>query len=99
MVCKDCRTRKVKCSAAKTNSWPCSACTKRGIDCVRPNSFDGVNDSTTYDTTPMNPSDQCQQMSMQQQVLNPGPKPMYATQLAYPDASAAPYWAVPYERQ
>ncbi|UPK98932.1 hypothetical protein LCI18_009867 [Fusarium solani-melongenae] len=98
-ACEGCRRRKIKCDAATTNTWPCSACIRLKLHCVRPNGFDGANDSTTYDTTPMNPSDQYQQMSMQQQVLNPGPKPMYATQSAYPDASAAPYQAVPYEQQ
>lgn len=98
-ACEGCRRRKIKCDAATTNTWPCSACIRLKLHCVRPNGFDGANDSTTYDTTPMNPSDQYQQMSMQQQVLNPGPKPMYATQSAYPDASGAPYQAVPYEQQ
>ncbi|KAJ3527986.1 hypothetical protein NM208_g10432 [Fusarium decemcellulare] len=71
------------------------------LHCVRPNGFDGANDSTTYDTSPMNPSDQYQQMSMQQHVLNPGPKPpataMYTTQPGYPDPSAASYQTVPYD--
>ncbi|KAM5361926.1 hypothetical protein ACJZ2D_012802 [Fusarium nematophilum] len=99
-ACEGCRRRKIKCDAATTNTWPCSACIRLKLHCVRPNGFDGANDSTTYDTTPMNPSDQYQ-MSMQQQVLNPGPKPpataMYATQQGYPDPSAASYHGVPYD--
>ncbi|KAH7261026.1 uncharacterized protein BKA55DRAFT_536032 [Fusarium redolens] len=92
-ACEGCRRRKIKCDAATTNTWPCSACIRLKLHCVRPNGFDGANDSTTYDTTPMNPSDQYQQMPMQHQVMNPGtkisPAAMYgAPQPGYPDASA-----------
>jgi len=74
-ACEGCRRRKIKCDAATTNTWPCSACIRLKLHCVRPNGFDGANDSTTYDTTPMNPSDQYQQMPMQHQVMNPGVAP------------------------
>lgn len=65
---------------------------------MRPNSFDGANDTTTYDTAPMYPSDQYQRLPMQQQqISNLGPGTGYAARLAYPDAGAAPCRAVPYD--
>ncbi|KAF4980710.1 hypothetical protein FZEAL_3378 [Fusarium zealandicum] len=98
-ACEGCRRRKIKCDAATTNTWPCSACIRLKLHCVRPNGFDGANDSTTYDT--MDPSDQYQQMSMQQQVMNAGPKPsttaMYTTHPGYPDPNSASYQPVPYD--
>ncbi|RSL43390.1 hypothetical protein CEP54_015100 [Fusarium duplospermum] len=46
----------------------------------------------------MNPSDDYQQTSMQQQqISNPGPRTRYTTWPAYPNAGAAPGRAVPYE--
>lgn len=41
-ACEGCRKRKIKCDAATTNSWPCSACARLKIDCIPPSlSFDG----------------------------------------------------------
>ncbi|RMI98404.1 hypothetical protein CDV36_016153, partial [Fusarium kuroshium] len=57
-ACNGCRKRRIKCGAAKTDTWPCSNGIKKSIACVQPNAFDGANDSTTNGTTPMNPSDQ-----------------------------------------
>lgn len=100
-ACEGCRRRKIKCDAATTNTWPCSACIRLKLHCVRPNGFDGATDSTTYDTSPM-PNEQFQQMSMQHQVMNPGaklsPAAMYGTQpqQVYPDASAS-YQHVSYD--
>jgi hypothetical protein len=100
-ACEGCRRRKIKCDAATTNTWPCSACIRLKLHCVRPNGFDGANDSTTYDTTPMG-SEQYQQMPMQHQVMNPGaklsPATMYGTQpqQVYPDASGS-YQHVSYD--
>jgi hypothetical protein len=33
-ACDECRKRKVKCDAATTNNWPCSACTRVDFHCV-----------------------------------------------------------------
>ncbi|KAL5614957.1 hypothetical protein BROUX41_005025 [Berkeleyomyces rouxiae] len=49
-ACEGCRRRKIKCDAATTNTWPCSACVRLKLQCVRPNGFDS-SDTTTYDTT------------------------------------------------
>lgn len=38
-ACNGCRKRKIKCDAATTNTWPCSACTRLKIVCVPPTSL------------------------------------------------------------
>lgn len=35
-ACNGCRKRKIKCDAATTNTWPCSACTRLKHVCVPP---------------------------------------------------------------
>lgn len=35
-ACNGCRKRKIKCDAATTNTWPCSACTRLKLVCVPP---------------------------------------------------------------
>ncbi|KAI9783459.1 MAG: hypothetical protein M1816_001383 [Peltula sp. TS41687] len=35
-ACEGCRRRKIKCDAATTNSWPCSACVRLKLHCVPP---------------------------------------------------------------
>ncbi|OOF96232.1 hypothetical protein ASPCADRAFT_47118 [Aspergillus carbonarius ITEM 5010] len=35
-TCNGCRKRKIKCDAATTNTWPCSACTRLKLVCVPP---------------------------------------------------------------
>lgn len=41
-ACEGCRRRKIKCDAATTNTWPCSACIRLKLHCVRPNGqYDG----------------------------------------------------------
>ncbi|KAH6900648.1 hypothetical protein B0T10DRAFT_392605 [Thelonectria olida] len=99
-ACEGCRRRKIKCDAATTNTWPCSACIRLKLHCVRPNGYDGSTDSTTYEPPQMNPSDHFQHMPMQQ-VLHAAPKPpqsvMYAGQQPYPDQGPAGYHHVPYE--
>ncbi|PHH77091.1 hypothetical protein CDD82_3668 [Ophiocordyceps australis] len=48
-ACEGCRRRKIKCDAATTNTWPCSACIRLKLHCVRPNGFDGASDSPAYE--------------------------------------------------
>jgi len=53
-ACEGCRRRKIKCDAATTNTWPCSACIKLKLHCVRPNGFDSSateTSTTTQDQT------------------------------------------------
>jgi hypothetical protein len=35
-ACEGCRRRKIKCDAATTNTWPCSACTRLKLHCIPP---------------------------------------------------------------
>jgi hypothetical protein len=35
-ACEGCRRRKIKCDAATTNTWPCSACIRLKLQCVPP---------------------------------------------------------------
>ena len=35
-ACEGCRRRKIKCDAASTNTWPCSACTRLKLQCIPP---------------------------------------------------------------
>lgn len=35
-ACERCRRRKIKCDAASTNTWPCSACKRLNILCISP---------------------------------------------------------------
>ncbi|KAI0126893.1 hypothetical protein BJ170DRAFT_724536 [Xylariales sp. AK1849] len=51
-ACEGCRRRKIKCDAATTNTWPCSACIRLKLHCVRPNGqYDGSADSQPYETS------------------------------------------------
>ncbi|KJZ76979.1 hypothetical protein HIM_03856 [Hirsutella minnesotensis 3608] len=100
-ACEGCRRRKIKCDAATTNTWPCSACIRLKLNCVRPNGYDGSADSTststTYETI-LNPSGHFQQLSMGHHV----PKPhgdVYSSQAAYPDADASAFQTIPFDSQ
>lgn len=97
-ACEGCRRRKIKCDAATTNTWPCSACIRLRLHCVRPNGQyegDGYEESASgneyADSSPMQDNFRQMPMGQQQQpppmMGNPSkPDPaMYATQAAYPD--------------
>ncbi|KAK4170327.1 hypothetical protein QBC43DRAFT_4009 [Cladorrhinum sp. PSN259] len=102
-ACEGCRRRKIKCDAATTNTWPCSACIRLKLHCVRPNGFDGSSETQVYEpprpqfeSTHM-PESYRQQLPLQdQQFLGHAPKPpVYAQQPAYSDPSSL-YHAVQY---
>ena len=43
-ACEGCRRRKIKCDAATTNTWPCSACIRLKLHCVPPSvNYDNSN--------------------------------------------------------
>jgi hypothetical protein len=78
-ACEGCRRRKIKCDAATTNTWPCSACIRLKLHCVRPNGqYDGTGaDSSGFETSVHDFSDSStlqdsfrQQMPMQQQQVS-----------------------------
>ncbi|KAK5634831.1 hypothetical protein RRF57_010544 [Xylaria bambusicola] len=52
-ACEGCRRRKIKCDAATTNTWPCSACIRLKLHCVRPNAqYEGSpEESQPYEPT------------------------------------------------
>lgn len=35
-ACEGCRRRKIRCDAATTNAWPCSACVRLKLHCIPP---------------------------------------------------------------
>jgi len=80
-ACEGCRRRKIKCDAATTNTWPCSACIRLKLNCVRPNGFDGAAEAQVYEP-PHGHFDAPLQEHQNQQLLAAGPKPpsMYAQQ-------------------
>lgn len=100
-ACEGCRRRKIKCDAATTNTWPCSACIRLKLHCVRPNGYDGSGDPT-YDG-PLGQPDQFQHMPMQQPMMQAAPKTsqtVYAPPPPghYSDASTtAGYQGIPYD--
>ncbi|PYH99553.1 C6 finger domain protein [Aspergillus ellipticus CBS 707.79] len=54
-ACNGCRKRKIKCDAATSNTWPCSACTRLKLVCVPPTiGHDG--DYSTNDSVDANPT-------------------------------------------
>ena len=90
-ACEGCRRRKIKCDAATTNTWPCAACIRLKLHCVRPNGFDSA-DSQVYDPpqsqfeAPNVPDNFREQLALQdQQLLGHAPKsgPTYPPHTSY----------------
>ena len=57
-ACNGCRKRKIKCDAATTNTWPCSACTRLKLVCVPPsigqnNDFEASQSTDADGVTPL----------------------------------------------
>jgi hypothetical protein len=107
-ACEGCRRRKIKCDAATTNTWPCSACIRLKLHCVRPNGFEDADgdDAQAYD----GPSQQYdapqgistfrqeQPLQMDQQVLAGQPKTtqsLYTPQTTYHNSTSL-YQGAPY---
>jgi hypothetical protein len=89
-ACEGCRRRKIKCDAATTNTWPCSACIRLKLHCVRPNGFDAPDNG--FDVSP----DGTGQFTMQQ-MGQTTPKQSYPPSSAYSDGSAGSYQQVAYD--
>ncbi|KAI0383437.1 hypothetical protein F5Y04DRAFT_25575 [Hypomontagnella monticulosa] len=106
-ACEGCRRRKIKCDAATTNTWPCSACIRLKLHCVRPNGqYEGSPTETQsyeasgseYDVASGQSS--FRQMPMQQSaaqsMMAAQPKPnMYPTPGPYPEHQGV-YPPMPY---
>ncbi|SPQ18331.1 be58ca52-ac8b-4225-b3c4-c3ec358facfd [Thermothielavioides terrestris] len=102
-ACEGCRRRKIKCDAATTNTWPCSACIRLKLHCVRPNGLDS-GDSQVYEPSQPQfeaaqiPDSFRQQLPLQdQQLLAHAPKQgaLYPPQTSYQDAAGL-YHSVQY---
>lgn len=77
-ACEGCRRRKIKCDAATTNTWPCSACIRLKLHCKPPTvNYDGSNshafepEKLEYESGGSGEDDYSSQM---QQHLQPGIK-------------------------
>ncbi|KAH8899222.1 hypothetical protein GQ53DRAFT_303019 [Thozetella sp. PMI_491] len=95
-ACEGCRRRKIKCDAATTNTWPCSACIRLKLHCVRPNGFDGSNETQVYEPsgsqyeTSQIQDGFRQELPLQDQQLLAGAQKqpgMYAPPTSYQDAA------------
>lgn len=98
-ACEGCRKRKIKCDAATTNTWPCSACIRLKLHCVRPNGYEGSESTSMYDTV-LEPSGQFQQMSMSGQTPHDPSKPisdLYAGHGGFSDAERAVFKQVSFD--
>lgn len=109
-ACEGCRRRKIKCDAATTNTWPCSACIRLKLHCVPPtinydrdlsnNGFSETDLAAQYDAPATNQSE-----SFQQQVTCPpgmnmmtGHDSLSPAQLPYGDGSTI-YQTPPYTQR
>lgn len=96
-ACEGCRRRKIKCDAATTNTWPCSACIRLKLQCVPPTinyDRDFPTETETFEQERGEfvdrgggADDYHQQISMQQQMAGSqkNAPPMYAQQGPYAD--------------
>jgi len=83
-ACNGCRKRKIKCDAATTNTWPCSACLRLKLVCVPPTVHqdgDQPDLSLGSETEPANypdppPHPEMLQHGMVQQNMLSAPSPM-----------------------
>ncbi|KAI1209676.1 uncharacterized protein F4807DRAFT_467557 [Annulohypoxylon truncatum] len=105
-ACEGCRRRKIKCDAATTNTWPCSACIRLKLHCVRPNGQYEGSPTDSYETSQSeyeiaSGQSSFRQMSMPQQqaqssMMGAQPKSvMYPTPGPYTDHQAV-YPPMPY---
>ncbi|KAB8304169.1 hypothetical protein EYC80_003588 [Monilinia laxa] len=106
-ACEGCRRRKIKCDAATTNTWPCSACTRLKLGCVPPTvnydrdfqqnhqTFEA--ESGQYNNGGNSGDGYHQQVSVQQQMSGPSKvvPPIYTQQPSYSDPNNM-YQTIPY---
>lgn len=96
-ACEGCRRRKIKCDAATTNTWPCSACIRLKLHCVPPtvnydrdfppNTQGYEGERVEYESGGSGDDDYHQQVAMQQQMGGPHKNipPIYTQQIPYAD--------------
>lgn len=83
-ACEGCRRRKIKCDAATTNTWPCSACNRLKLQCIPPTMIDSdfsgaehVIDSQNASSYHFVNAGAMNAVQSQKQSLDYGPKPSY----------------------
>lgn len=94
-ACEGCRRRKIKCDAATTNTWPCSACIRLKLHCVPPtvnydrdfpNGTQGFQPERSEYESGSGDDEYHRQVSMQQQLVGAQkPNPSVYSQLPYSD--------------
>lgn len=106
-ACEGCRRRKIKCDAATTNTWPCSACTRLKLGCVPPtvnydrdfqqNNHTFEAESGQYNNGGNAGDGYHQPVPVQQQMSGPSKvvPPIYTQQASYPDPNNM-YQTIPY---
>ena len=106
-ACEGCRRRKIKCDAATTNTWPCSACIRLKLHCVPPTvNYDRDFPSNPqqfepergeYESGGSGDDDYHHQMSIQQQLAGSHKNipPIYTQQVPYPETVGV-YQSGPY---
>ncbi|KAK2625723.1 hypothetical protein QTJ16_005035 [Diplocarpon rosae] len=106
-ACEGCRRRKIKCDAATTNTWPCSACIRLKLHCVPPavnadrdflpGPQDYEGERVEYEDGGSGDDDYRHQVAMLQQMGGPLKiiPPSYTQQLSYSDPAGI-YHPVPY---
>jgi len=105
-ACEGCRRRKIKCDAATTNTWPCSACIRLKLHCIPPTvnydqNFPGAQQGFEQDRGEYEGSagddEYHQQVAMQQQLAGQQKNipPIYTQQLPYQE-SVGVYHPSPY---
>lgn len=109
-ACEGCRRRKIKCDAATTNTWPCSACVRLKLHCVPPTvNYDGRDfpgnsqifdqERGEYESGGSADDDYHQQVSMQHHLNGPQKSvpPIYTQHQQHPyGESNSVYHSVPY---
>lgn len=106
-ACEGCRRRKIKCDAATTNTWPCSACIRLKLHCVPPtvnydrdfqNGSQGFQpDSAEYSNGNGGDDDYHHQVSLQQQLTGPQkPNTAVYPQLPYGEPVGVYQQSMPY---
>lgn len=97
-ACEGCRRRKIKCDAATTNTWPCSACIRLKLHCVPPtvnyNDRDFASNTQAYEPERVGyesggsgDDEYHQQIAMQQHMAGQHKSipPIYTQQVPYHD--------------
>lgn len=98
-ACEGCRRRKIKCDAATNNSWPCAACVRLKLQCVRPVGYDGGTDGQGFDDGPIPQSGQQQPTLQPQPVIQQQQPQLHQQSQAHAQAQAQAMYNGPIDFQ